>query len=181
MYLFDNVNAAFANGAACPDADQTIVEIAAGNADFSTLVAAAKAAGLVDALNGEGPLNVFAPTNAAFEVALKSLGITAEELLGNIELLKEILSYHVVADGAVCSGLLRGKVPTLLPGKSLLVKGDTVIDAVGTKANIQGEVPASNGAIYIIDQVLLPAIPGGSSPEPYPKKGHFFSKLGKGL
>ena len=174
------MNAAYANGAACPDADQTIVEIAAGNDDFSTLVAAVQAAGLVDALNGEGPLNVFAPTNAAFEIALKNLGITAEELLGNTELLKEILLYHVVADGAVCSGPLSGEVQTLLPGKTLTVEGDTVKDAVGTVANIGGEVPASNGAIYIIDQVLLPAIPGGSSPEPYPKKGHFFGKLGKG-
>eukprot|EP00890_Picochlorum_soloecismus_P001332 jgi/Picsp_1/219/NSC_00218-R1_beta-ig-h3 fasciclin len=153
-----------ANGIACPDANQTIVEIAAGNSDFSTLVAAAKAAGLVDALNGEGPLNVFAPTNAAFQIALQSLGITAEQILAQTELLAQILSYHVVADGAVCTGSLSGDVPTLLPGYDLKVEGETVTDGLGTTANIQGAVPASNGAIFIIDRVLLPELPGSSAP-----------------
>jgi len=161
---FDCLNAVCANGIACPDANQTIVEIAAGNSDFSTLVAAAKAAGLVDALNGEGPLNVFAPTNAAFQIALQSLGITAEQILAQTELLAQILSYHVVADGAVCTGSLSGDVPTLLPGYDLKVEGETVTDGLGTTANIQGAVPASNGAIFIIDRVLLPELPGSSAP-----------------
>jgi uncharacterized surface protein with fasciclin (FAS1) repeats len=155
---------AYANGVACPDADKTIVEIAAGNDDFSTLVAAAQAAGLVDALNGEGPLNVFAPTNEAFEIALQTLGITVEQILGQTELLAQILSYHVVADGAVCTGSLSGDVPTLLPGYDLKVEGDTVTDGLGSTATIQGTVPASNGQIFIIDRVLLPELPGSSAP-----------------
>merc|ERR1711988_1972760 len=79
----------------------TIVDIAAGNEDFSTLVAAVQAADLVDALSDpDASLTVFAPTNAAFEAALESLGMTAEELLADTDLLTSVLLYHVV-EGAV--------------------------------------------------------------------------------
>jgi uncharacterized surface protein with fasciclin (FAS1) repeats len=78
------------------EAGATIVDIAVGNEDFSTLVAAVQAAGLVDALNGEGPYTVFAPTNEAFAAALEALGISAEDLLADTETLTSILLYHVV-------------------------------------------------------------------------------------
>ena len=75
----------------------TIVDVAAGNPDFSTLVAAVQAAGLVDTLSSDGPFTVFAPTNAAFDDALAALGLTADELLADTETLTSILTYHVLA------------------------------------------------------------------------------------
>jgi uncharacterized surface protein with fasciclin (FAS1) repeats len=138
-------------------ADSNIVEIAVSQPDFSTLVAAVQAANLTDALSAEGPLDVFAPTNEAFANALAALGITAEELLGQTELLQQILAYHVVASGASCDMPLMGAVETLLPGNTLTVEGSTVTDGNGGTANILGTVPAKNGQIFIIDSVLLPA------------------------
>ena len=84
------------SSAAC---DNTIVDVAAGNADFSTLVTAVQKAGLVDTLNGEGPFTVFAPTNEAFEAALAALKITKEQLFADKALLTSILTYHVLQIG----------------------------------------------------------------------------------
>ncbi|WPT12197.1 hypothetical protein PSENEW3n2_00003855 [Picochlorum sp. SENEW3] len=150
------------NGEYC-DASSTIVEIAASQPDFSTLVLAVQTANLTDALSAPGPLDVFAPTNAAFANALAALGITAEELLGQTELLQQILAYHVVADGASCDTPLEGVVETLLPGNTLTVEGSVVTDGNGGTANILGTVPAKNGQIFIIDSVLLPA-PAAAAP-----------------
>ncbi|HRF96824.1 MAG TPA: fasciclin domain-containing protein, partial [Aggregatilineales bacterium] len=74
-----------------------IVETAVAGSDFTVLVQALEAAGLVDALSADGPFTVFAPTDAAFTALLETLGLTAEELLGNTELLTGVLQYHVVA------------------------------------------------------------------------------------
>ncbi|NQW60055.1 fasciclin domain-containing protein, partial [bacterium] len=83
------------------DAPQTIVDIAAGNPDFSTLVSLVTAAGLAETLAGEGPFTVLAPTNAAFEALAKKMGVTIEELsatlTGDVELLKTVLTSHVIA------------------------------------------------------------------------------------
>ena len=89
------------------DAQQDIVDVAAGNQDFETLVAAAKAAGLVDTLKGDGPFTVFAPTDAAFEALPAG---TVEELLKpeNKDKLTAILTYHVVP-GKVVSSDIAGK------------------------------------------------------------------------
>ncbi|KAI8103540.1 hypothetical protein M9435_004876 [Picochlorum sp. BPE23] len=149
------------------DATENIVEIAAGNPDFSTLVAAVQAAGFVEALSAEGPLDVFAPTNQAFADLLAALGITAEELLADTELLAQVLSYHVVVDGASCDTPLSGVVTTL-QGATLDVSGSTVTDAAGQVINILAAVPASNGQIFVIDGVLLPQAPGGDEPVPEP-------------
>eukprot|EP00889_Picochlorum_renovo_P002980 jgi/Picre1/30010/NNA_005386.t1 len=149
------------------DASENIVEIAAGNPDFSTLVAAVQAAGFVEALSAEGPLDVFAPTNQAFADLLAALGITAEELLADTELLAQVLSYHVVVDGASCDTPLSGVVTTL-QGATLDVSGSTVTDAAGQVINILAAVPASNGQIFVIDGVLLPQAPGGDEPVPEP-------------
>ena len=88
-------SAVFANGGKDGDAE-TIVGVAAGNNDFSTLVAAVKAAGLVETLNGDGPFTVFAPTNDAFsKIDSKTLGSLLEP--ANKEALANILTYHVVS------------------------------------------------------------------------------------
>ena len=132
-----------------------IVDIAAANPDFSTLVAAVQAAGLVDTLKGDGPFTVFAPTNAAF--AALPAG-TVEDLLKpeNKDKLTAILTYHVVP-GAVTSDQLAGKRMDVAT-----VQGQTVhIDGRnGVKVNksrvTTADIAASNGDIHVIDKVLLP-------------------------
>lgn len=132
-----------------------IVDIAASNSDFSTLVAAVQAAGLVETLKGDGPFTVFAPTNAAF--AALPAG-TVESLLRpeNKEKLTALLTYHVIP-GAVTSDQLAGKrldVATV-NGKTVHVDGRKGVKV--NKANVvTADIMASNGVIHVIDRVLLP-------------------------
>lgn len=140
----------------CTGATQSIPEIATTNDDFSTLVAAVQAAGLLDAVSGDGPIDVFAPTNAAFEKLLSELGATPAELLAQTDLLKRVVSYHVVVDGASCDTPLNGEVPTALAGNSLTVADGVVTDGSGNEIPIVATVAATNGQIFVIDQVLLP-------------------------
>lgn len=128
-------------------------------------MAAVQAADLASVLSTPGPIDVFAPTNDAFAALLKTLGVTAEELLSETALLTRVLQYHVVADGAVCAGDLSGTVPTALTGESLTIDGTTVTDGSGNTANIILAVPASNGQVYVIDAVLLPT-PDAPAPAP---------------
>ena len=150
--------AAIAAIAACAPMDDgdDIVDIAAGNEDFSTLVAAVSAAGLVETLKGDGPFTVFAPTNAAF--AALPAG-TVESLLKpeNKDQLVSILTYHVVP-GAVTSDQLAGQRLSVAT-----VQGDTVhIDATGGGVKVDGanvtaaDIIATNGVIHVIDAVILP-------------------------
>jgi transforming growth factor-beta-induced protein len=165
-----------AAAAACPDNGvQNIAEIATADptGQLSTLLAAVQSVNLTSVLASDGPLDVFAPTNDAFAAVLDAYEITAEELLAQTAFVTRVLQYHVVADGAVCSGDLSGSVPTALPGESLTVDGDTVTDATGNTANILVSVPASNGMVYVIDSVLLPtpdaAAPGAEEGNEYLK------------
>ncbi|MEO2191382.1 MAG: fasciclin domain-containing protein, partial [bacterium] len=120
-----------------------------------TLVAAVQAANLTDVFFETGPIDVFAPTNDAIDALLASLNISAETLLAETALLTNVLQYHVVVDGAVCSGDLSGAVETV-QGGALTVDGSTVTDANGNAANILVAINASNGVVYVIDSVLLP-------------------------
>ena len=135
-------------------ADETVVAIAAGNPDFSTLVAAVKAADLAETLSGAGPFTVFAPTNAAFDKLPKG---TVEDLLKpeNKAKLAAILTYHVVAGKVLAADVKTGMVKTV-QGTDLDVKvttaGVTVNDAKVVKTDIVG----SNGVIHVIDTVVLP-------------------------
>jgi uncharacterized surface protein with fasciclin (FAS1) repeats len=140
-----------------PNKPGTIVDVAAGNPDFSTLVTALKAAGLVDALNGKGPFTVFAPTNEAF--AALPAG-TLEDLLKpqNKAKLTAILTYHVIPAKIESSALAGKKLtsPPTLQGGTLAIDGThgvKVNDATVTTADLQ----ASNGVIHVIDKVLMPA------------------------
>lgn len=128
----------------------SIVDIAAGNPDFSTLVAAVKAAGLVDAL-GDGPLTVFAPTNAAFDALPEG---TVEALLGDIPKLTEILTYHVVSGNAHSSTLAAGSVETL-NGATVEISTDGGV-MVNDANVVAADILASNGIIHVIDKVILP-------------------------
>jgi uncharacterized surface protein with fasciclin (FAS1) repeats len=142
---------AFAGGAAAQD----IVDTAAAAGDFSTLVAAVEAAGLVDTLKGEGPFTVFAPTDAAFAALPDG---TVESLLEeeNRDQLVAILTYHVVP-GAVMSSDIAGQTLSVetVNGQEVAIDatdGVTVDGATVTQADIE----ASNGVIHVIDQVILP-------------------------
>lgn len=140
--------------AAATDA-KDIVTIASENADFSTLVAAVKAAGLVDVLKGDGPFTVFAPTNAAFAALPEG---TVEGLLKpeNKEKLAAILTYHVVAGNVMAKDVAPGKVKTVQGTElTIAVDGKTVmID--GAKVT-KTDIIASNGVIHVIDKVIMPA------------------------
>jgi len=133
---------------------KNIVEIASGNEDFSTLVAAVVAAGLAETLSGTGPFTVFAPTNAAF--ANLPAG-TVEELLKpeNKAKLASILTYHVVAGKVMSTDLSDGQKAATVNGQEITVAiGDGVqIDSANVTA---ADLEASNGVIHVIDSVILP-------------------------
>ncbi len=132
-----------------------IVETAASAGSFKTLLAAAEAAGLVEALKGEGPLTVFAPTDEAFA---KLPAGTVETLLKpeNKDTLASILKLHVIAGSKVKSKDLAGQITTAqtLNG-SVSIDGTNGVTVNGAKV-IQADVKASNGIIHVIDTVLLP-------------------------
>ena len=132
----------------------TIVEIAASNSSFSTLVTAVKAAGLAETLSGKGPFTVFAPTNQAFAALPKG---TLEKLLKpeNRDALRKVLTYHVVSGDLMAKDLRSGKVATV-EGGSVAVQ----VDSKGVKVNdanvVKADIDAKNGVIHVIDRVLLP-------------------------
>jgi transforming growth factor-beta-induced protein len=140
------------------EAPGTIVDVAVANGSFTTLVAAAQAAGLVETLSGDGPFTVFAPTDDAFAAALEALGLTAEDLLGNTELLTSVLTYHVIAGEVPASQVLTmdGQSAATVNGAevTITIDGDTVM--VNDATVIAVDVEASNGIIHVIDSVLLP-------------------------
>jgi uncharacterized surface protein with fasciclin (FAS1) repeats len=144
------------------DKGPNIVEIAAANPNFSILVEAVTAAGLVDELSGPGPLTVFAPTNDAFALLLTELGITKAELLADEELLTQVLTYHVLAAKVVAADVPLGKAISTVQGdifKIDSVSADLIITDGRNRTSkiIATDVMASNGVIHAIDKVLLPA------------------------
>jgi transforming growth factor-beta-induced protein len=154
--------------------DKDIVDIAAGNADFSILVAAVQAAGLVDTLKGLGPFTVFAPTNAAFASLLSELNVTAEQLLANKPLLTKVLTYHVLASRSLAASLTDGLARSTVQGESITFRrqGDTlsIVDARGRVSKVAiANVQASNGVVHAIDKVILPNDLGTPPPAPSPK------------
>lgn len=154
-------------GGAAMFADKNIVENAMNSADHTTLVAAVKAAGLVETLQGQGPFTVFAPTNAAFDALPAG---TVETLLKpeNKEMLVKVLTCHVVGAKAMATDVQKmvmddgGKhVIETLGGCKITAeaKGDmvTLTDEAGGVANVTiADVVQSNGVIHVIDKVLLP-------------------------
>ena len=154
-------------GGAAMYADKDIIDNAVNSADHTTLVAAVKAAGLVDTLKGKGPFTVFAPTNAAFA---KLPAGTVDTLVKpeSKDTLTKILTYHVVSgnvDAAALTKLITAgggsaKVKTV-QGETLTAKaaggGVTITDAKGNVANVTiADVRQSNGVIHVVDKVLMP-------------------------
>jgi uncharacterized surface protein with fasciclin (FAS1) repeats len=139
-------------------ANRTIVETAIATPDFSILVEAVVAAGLVDALSAPGPFTVFAPTNAAFAALLDELGVTKDALLADTALLTAVLTYHVLPARVLKAEVPIGSAITTLQGGTFTVGSDLrITDARGRSAAIAAtDVLASNGVIHVIDRVILP-------------------------
>ena len=164
----ENDDAAMADQTANADATTgTIVQVAQGDPEFSTLVSAVTAANLGETLSEPGPFTVFAPTNAAFE---KLPAGTLENLTTNdTEMLGTILKYHVV-QGATDAATLKNAITEAgdsgytidtVGGGTLnakIVDGNVVLtDAAGGTATVTGtDIDASNGVIHSIDTVLMP-------------------------
>lgn len=153
-------------GGAAMYQSQTIVQNAMNSPEHTTLVAAVKAAGLVDTLSGAGPFTVFAPTNAAF-AKLPAGTVDNLVLPQNRATLQSVLTYHVIA-GRITAADLMGRIAagggearlTTVEGAMLTARmmGDQVmlIDAKGGMAHVtQGDVMQSNGVIHVIDSVLM--------------------------
>ena len=160
--------AAFALGAVATEAraekpGDTIVEIALGNSNFSTLVAAVVKADLVDTLNGNRMFTVFAPTNAAFDAAAEAVlgeGFTGMDLVNALdkETLTTILLYHV-SPGERFSGDVVSADRIRMMNKGFVFVDGTTLVGNNSSANLVLDlidIDASNGVIHVIDFVLLP-------------------------
>ncbi len=132
-----------------------IVDIAAGNPDFSTLVTAVKAAGLVDTLKGEGPFTVFAPTNEAFAKLPEG---TVESLLKpeNKDKLVAILTHHVVAGKVMAADVVKMDSAKTVHGDMVMIKADGGGVMVDNAMVTATDIKASNGVIHVIDTVIIP-------------------------
>jgi transforming growth factor-beta-induced protein len=139
-----------------------IVAIAAGNPDFSILVEAVTAAGLVDTLKGPGPFTVFAPTNQAFANLLAELNVSKSALLANKALLTSVLTYHVVSGRVFADNLSNGLAAATVQGQPIkfdLVGKTAIVDARGRTSNIIAtNIQATNGVVHVIDKVILPKL-----------------------
>ena len=133
---------------------KTLVEIAAGSPDHTTLVAAVKAAGLAETLSGAGPFTIFAPTNAAFA---KLPAGTVDSLLKpeNKAKLVSILTYHVVPAKVMAADVKTGEAPTV-NGKKLTIKADGMGVTVNKSKVTATDLVGSNGVIHVVDTVILP-------------------------
>lgn len=148
-------------------ADKTIAENAPNAPNLTTLIAAVKAAGLVETLGGEGPFTVFAPDNGAFEALPAG---TVDNLLKpeNKDMLTHVLTYHVVPAKATSAAAMQmikddgGKHNvTTVSGDTLTLQMDgdklVIFDETGNSATVtQADVMQSNGVVHIIDEVLMP-------------------------
>lgn len=131
----------------------TIAELVTADSQFSTLLTAVKAAGLVDTLNGAGPFTVFAPTNDAFA---KVPADTLKSLLADTAALKNVLLYHVVSGKVTADQVVKlTSAPTVNGANvNIAVSGSTV--KINNATVIKVDVPACNGVVHVIDTVLLP-------------------------
>lgn len=148
-------------GGAAMFPSKNIIQNAVNSKDHTTLVAAVKAAGLVDTLEGKGPFTVFAPTNAAFG---KLPAGTVDTLVKpeNKATLTKILTYHVVPGKLAASDLKDGMKLKTAEGEELSVKHQDgkvwIIDAKGGQSMVTiSNVNQSNGVIHVVDTVLMPA------------------------
>jgi uncharacterized surface protein with fasciclin (FAS1) repeats len=143
-----------AHGHAAEAASADIVGVASSAGSFNTLLAAAKAAGLVGTLQSDGPFTVFAPTDEAFAKLPEG---AIDNLLANPDKLKQILLYHVVPGKVMASDVVGLSSATTAQGSdiSIAVKGDSVM--IDNAKVLKTDVMASNGVIHVIDTVIVPS------------------------
>jgi uncharacterized surface protein with fasciclin (FAS1) repeats len=135
--------------------DMTVVEVAAGNKMFSTLVTAVKAGDLVETLSGKGPFTVFAPTNKAFEALGEE---TLNKVLADKELLKKVLLTHVVVGKSVMAEDVVKMEGKEVNGYKITLEEKKVV-LVGEKNKVtvvKTDIKCKNGVIHVIDTVMLP-------------------------
>jgi len=134
---------------------KTVVGIAVGSKDHTTLVTAVTAAGLVDSLANPGPFTVFAPTNDAFKKLPKG---TVEGLLesSKIDDLKNILEYHVIVGTYKTENLQDGQIIGMANGGNITITVKDGKPLINGTAKILASIPASNGVVHVVDTVLLP-------------------------
>ena len=147
-------------GGAAMYPSKNIVENAVNSKDHTTLVAAVKAAGLVDTLSGAGPFTVFAPTNAAFGKLPKGTVATLVKPENKATLTK-ILTYHVVPGRLAAQDLTNGKKLTTVQGEQLTVRNSggriSIVDSKGGVSAVTiSNVNQSNGVIHVVNSVLMP-------------------------
>ena len=133
--------------------DENIVEVAIAAGSFNTLVAAVKAAGLVETLSGPGPFTVFAPTDEAF-AQIPEADLNA--LLADKEALTAVLTYHVVTGAVRSTDVVKLSSAEPVNGQSVTIKtmdGKVMIDGATV---VSADIEASNGIIHVIDKVILP-------------------------
>ena len=134
-----------------------IVDTAISAGSFNTLVAAVKAAGLVDTLKGKGPFTVFAPTDEAFQKLPKG---TVEALLKDIPKLTSILTYHVVAGKVMAADVVKLKTAKTVQGQEVKIDASKWHLNKTVKINdanvVKADVVADNGVIHVIDKVIMP-------------------------
>ena len=140
-------------------ANKTVVETAQSLPAFSILVEAVVAANLQGTLSGAGPFTVFAPTNDAFAALLAELGVTKDQLLADVPLLTQVLTYHVVPGRVLKANVPVGTAIGSVQGGTFTVDaGLAITDQRARRASIVAtDVLASNGVIHIVDKVILPA------------------------
>ena len=136
----------------------TVVDIIVNSEDHTLLEAAVGAAGLVDALSGEGPFTVFAPTDDAITALVTELGITADDLLA-LEGLADILTYHVVGATALSTDLMDGDTFTTLNGADITISIMDGTVMVNNATVTVADITTDNGVVHVIDAVLLPPTP----------------------
>ena len=131
-----------------------IVDTAVQAGSFNTLVAAVKAAGLVETLTGAGPFTVFAPTDEAFAKLPEG---TVDGLLNDLPKLKQILTYHVVSGKVMAADVVKLKSATTVQGSDVKIDASNGSVKVNDSTVATADVAADNGVIHIIDTVLIPA------------------------
>lgn len=145
-----------------------IVDTAVGAGQFTTLVKAVQAAGLVETLKGPGPFTVFAPTDAAFA---KLPAGTLDQLLADPAKLKAVLTYHVVPGKVMAAQVTNGLSANTVQGAPLTFQvGGGSVKVNNSATVISADVAASNGVIHVIDSVLLPPS-AAAAPSQLPRAG----------
>ena len=153
--------AAFA-GTALQAQDKDIVDTAIAAGNFTTLVAAVKAAGLVDTLKGAGPFTVLAPTDDAFA---KLPAGTVDALLKDPAKLKDILLYHVISGKEMAADVTKMKSAKTVEGKNVRIKVEGGSVMINNAKVLKTDIVCSNGVIHVIDTVLMPPMGGGKKME----------------